>query len=826
MMDIWEGRKSMFRCKSPANPTRAHSLLALSLGLFHVQLISAASILTQHNDLSRSGANPNETILTTSNVSPSSFGKLFSLAIDGFTYAQPLYAPGVTLTNRGTHNVLYVATAHDSVYAFDADSGAQYWRVSLGTPVPSSVIGTENILVEVGIISTPMIDASSGTLYVTAKTYENGTQIFRLHALDIASGAEKFGGPVEVAASVSGSGFGSSGGRLTFYAPIENQRSAVTLVNGIVYLAFGSHEDNGPYHGWLLGYDAKTLGQVQVFNDTPNSGQAGIWMGGQGLVADASNHLYLITGNSTRTTENASADYGESFLKFVPSGTSLTVADYFKPNTYDVLNAQDADLGAAGAFLIPGTSYIAGGSKSGMLYLLDTNNMGKLNLASDQVVQEFQADNGLWGSPAFWNNTLYVWGESGSLRAYGFLGTHFNTTPSSRGAYVTPTGACSGSVSVSSNGTKSGTGIVWATAPAADPDHATVAGNLFALDAADLTHLLWSTQQNPSRDGYGNYAKFVAPTIANGKVYVGTDSGQVAVYGLLPSGQNLIADGTYTIVDQLSGMAIDDPAFSKLNSQVMDQWTINGGSNQKWQLTNLGNNVVELINAYSGKALEVAQSSTANGALVDQNPYAGTPSQQWKVVSVSGGTYELTNVLSGQALQVAGGSTSTGAQIDQAPYAASASQQWSFQLGAVATLIADGAYTIVNHLSGMAIDDPAFSTLNSEVMDQWTINGGSNQKWQLTNLGNNVIELINGYSGKALEVAQGSTASGALVDQNPYGGNPSQQWKVVSVASGVYELTNVHSGQALQIVGASTSAGAEIDQSPYAANASQQWSVK
>jgi hypothetical protein len=201
---------------------------------------------------------------------------------------------------------------------------------------------------------------------------------------------------------------------------------------------------------------------------------------------------------------------------------------------------------------------------------------------------------------------------------------------------------------------------------------------MFAFDAADLSHLLWSTLQNPSRDGYGNYAKFVAPTIANGKVYVGTDSGQVAVYGLLPgSSPYLIADGTYTIVNRLSGMAVDDPAFSTLNNQVMNQWTVNGGSNQKWQLTNLGNNVIELINAYSGKALEVAQGSTANGALVDQNPYGGNSSQQWKVVSVSSGVYELTNVHSGQALQVVGASTSAGAQIDQSPYAANAWQQWS-----------------------------------------------------------------------------------------------------------------------------------------------------
>jgi ribosomal silencing factor RsfS len=817
----------MFRSMSPARLTPACAILVLSVCLLPAQLTGAAAILTQHNDLSRSGANPNETILTTSNVTPSSFGKLFSLPIDGYTYAQPLYVPGVTIPNKGTHNVLYVATAHDSVYAFDADLGTLYWRVSLGTAVPSSVIGTDNIRVEVGIISTPVIDASRGTLYVVAKTYENGAQIFRLHALDIASGAEKLAGPVQLAASVGGSGVDSSGGRVSFSASQENQRAAVSLVNGIVYLAFASHEDNDPYHGWLLGYDASTLRQVQVFNVTPNSGEGGIWMGGQGLVADASNSLYLITGNSTRATENTSLDYGESFLKIVPSGNSLTVADYFKPNNYDHLNALDLDLGSTGALAIPGTSYIAGGSKSGMLYVVDTNNMGKLNTSSDQVIQEFQADNGFWGAPAFWNNTLYIWGVNQPLLAYKFSGGHFNTSASSRSAYAPPVGTTSGSISVSSSGTAAGTAIVWATAPAGDPDHVTVGGNMFAFDAADLSHLLWSTMQNPARDGYGNFAKFVAPTIANGKVYVGTDSGQVAVYGLLPGGSpNLIANGTYTIVNQLSGMVIDDPAFSRATNRVMNQWTINGGSNQKWTLINLGGNVIELINAFSGMALEVAQGSTVSGALVDQNPYSGNPAQQWKVVSVGSGVYELTNVHSGQALQVVGGSTSAGAQIDQSPYTGNAGQHWTFQVSAVANLIADGTYTIVNQLSGMAIDDPAFSKAANRVMNQWTINGGANQKWTLINLGGNVIELINAFSGMALEVAQGSTVSGALVDQNPYIGNPAQQWKVVSVGSGVYELTNVHSGQALQVIGGSTSAGAQIDQSPYAGSAWQQWSVK
>ena len=661
----------------------AFALLSGILVLTFVQPAcgQAINVLTQHNDLGRSGANTNETVLTTSNVNASAFGKLFSLPIDGFTYAQPLYASGINVPGQGARNVVYVATAHDSVYAFDADSGTQYWRVSLGTPVPSSVIGTPNIQVEVGIISTPVIDPGSGTIYVVAKTYEGSIQVFRLHALDLTTGAEKFGGPVQIAASVSGSGVMSSGGTIPFVASQENQRAALTLVNGVVYLAFASHEDHDPYHGWLLGYSAGTLQQVQVFNVTPNSGEGAIWMGGQGLAADAANNLYLITSNSTRSTENAALDYGESFLKLVPNGTSLSVGDYFKPNTYDSLNAGDRDLGSTGAFAIPGTSYIGGGSKGGVVYVVDTNNMGKLNTSSDQVVQEFQADNGLWGSPAFWNNTMYLWGVNEQLKAFTFSGGRFTTSPSSQGAYVTGTGETSGSVSVSSHGTTAGTGIVWATAPAGDPDHATVGGNLFAYDATNLSHLLWSTTQNPSRDSFGNYAKFCAPTVANGRVYVGTDSGQVAVYGLLQgggSGSPLIPNGTYNLTNRYSGMLIDDPGLSSKPSTVMIQWQANGGSNQAWVLTNLGNNVVSLVNASSGQALEVTGGSKGNSALVDQYPYHGNPWQQWQITSVGGGYYELTNVNSGQALDNDGQSKTAGTKIDQYPYHGNAWQQWSF----------------------------------------------------------------------------------------------------------------------------------------------------
>ena len=361
------------------------------------------SVLTQHNDNSRTGANLNETSLNTSNVNVSTFGKLFGMPVDGFVYAQPLYMPSVNLPNSGTHNVLFVATAHDSVYAFDADTGAQLWQKSLGTPVPSSVINTPNIQVEVGIISTPVIDPSTNTLYVVAKTYENSVQIFRLHALDILNqGAEKLGGPIQIAAQYPGSGVSNDGaGHVLFVAAKHNQRAALTLVNGVIYVAFASHEDYPPYHGWVLAYSAANLQQLATYNTTPNGGDGGIWMTGQGLVADSNNNVYCISGNSTRATENAVGDYGESFLKLGLSGNALSVLDFFKPHNYDALNAVDNDLGVGGAVAIPGTAYIVGGGKVGVLYLVNTNDMGQLQPTTDRVVQEFQADKGLIGSPVF-----------------------------------------------------------------------------------------------------------------------------------------------------------------------------------------------------------------------------------------------------------------------------------------------------------------------------------------------------------------------------------------------------------------------------------------
>jgi len=513
--------------------------LALGVGTVWAQV----SVLTQHNYNSRTGENLNETALNTANVNVTTFGKLFSIPVDGFIFAQPLYLPGVTLTTVGKHNVLVVATAHDSVYAFDADIGAQLWHKSLGTPVPSSVIPTGNIQIEVGIISTPVIDPSTNTLYVVAKTLESSVQIYRLHALDIVNGgAEKFGGPKLITARYPGSAQPNDGaGHVLFNADKENQRASLTLVNGVLYLAFTSYEDSTPYHGWVLAYNAATLAQLAAYNDTPNGMQGGIWMSGQGLIVDSNYNVYCITGNSAQATENSVGDFGESFLKLGLSGNTLSVLDYFKPHNYDALNAGDLDLGSGGPLAIPGTAYIVGGGKQGLLYLVNTNDMGKLEPTTDRVVQEFQADGGLYGGPIFWNNraapTLYIWGVNDSLKAftYNVSTGKFNTPFVAESSVKTPnSGDGNGALSVSANHSVAGTGIVWATVPLADPSGSTVRGKLYAFDATNVSKELWSSAQYATRDDYGNFAKFVPPTVVNGKVYVATDSYRVCVYGLNP----------------------------------------------------------------------------------------------------------------------------------------------------------------------------------------------------------------------------------------------------------------------------------------------------
>jgi len=524
-----------------------HSFLTAALALGLLSLIpqpssAQVSVLTQHNDNSRTGANLSEVTLNARNVSPATFGKLFTLPADGFVFAQPLFVPGVPIAGQGAHNVLYVATAHDSLYAYDADDGTLLWHTSLGVPVPSSVINTDNILVEVGIISTPVVDPSNNTIYVVSKSYENGSQIFRLHGLDIRTGSEQPHSPIVISAQVNGTGDGNDGlGHVPFITSKENQRTAITLSNGVLYLAFASYDDIDPYHGWVLAYSETNLQQLAAYNVTPNGGRGGVWMGGQGLTVDSSGFVYLISGNSTASEDRSAQDFGESFVKLALSGNLLSEVDYFKPRNYDVLNVLDADLGSGGCILIPGTNLLVGGGKQGYMYVVNSANMGQLNLSGDNIVQEWQAEVGLLGSPIYWNTStpeLFVWGHDDTLYAYRFNPSSniFSTTASSRGTLQSASGTGCIGLSVSSNDSVANSGVVWASVPESSPDTATVPGTLYAFDASDVTRLLWSSKQNSSRDSFGNFAKFVPPTVANGRVYLATDSQQVCVYGPLATG--------------------------------------------------------------------------------------------------------------------------------------------------------------------------------------------------------------------------------------------------------------------------------------------------
>jgi len=416
-------------------------LIALSSAVLPVR--AQVNILTQHNDNARTGANLSETILNTSNVNVNSFGKLFSYSVSGDVLAQPLYVSGLSIAG-GTHNVLYVATMNDRIYAFDADSNTQLWSVNYAispeTPVPiTNIVGsnTLNIHNNVGIEGTPVIDLATNTMYFVARTINGSTYFQRLHAIDILTGAEKFGGPVTITASVSGTGNGSSGGTLAFDPKMENQRPGLALANGKVVITWAGHEDKEPWHGWVIAYNASTLAQVSHYCPSPNSHGCGFWNAGQAPAVDASGNVYMMTGNGSY---DGVTEFSNSFLKFTSSGSGLSFVDWFTPdgsgsgtNTGDNPTNEDAhdlDLAAAGVILIPGTSDVFGGGKLGKLYLVDTGNMGHEVSGNTQIIQNFQGVavnstcgyNHIHGAPVYWNSptngpTIYVWGENDSGRA-------------------------------------------------------------------------------------------------------------------------------------------------------------------------------------------------------------------------------------------------------------------------------------------------------------------------------------------------------------------------------------------------------------------------
>jgi hypothetical protein len=515
-----------------------------------VYISNYAGTFTYHNDNLRTGQNNNETVLTPANVNQSQFGKLFSSPIDGIAFASPLYVPGVSLPGQGSHNVVYVATEHDSVYAFDADglSNNPLWQISfLGngvTTIPCVDTGEcGDIPVEIGITGTPVIDPSTGTMYVVVNTKENGTSYFqRLHALDITTGAEKFGGPVVLSGSVPGTGDGSNGTTVPFDPLRECQRPGLLLSNGVIYIAFGSHGDQHPWHGWVLGYNAANLQQAMIYNVSPNSYGGGVWQSGGGLATDATGDLYFTTSNGPFDVNTGGVDYGDSVEKITPSGG---VVGYFTPFDQQNMSDSNLDLGAAGPVLLvdqPSSPYpheLITAGKGGTIYVINRDNLGGYNPNNNnQIIQSIPGafPNGSQGignfsQPVYFNGYVYFAAVNDHLKVFQLTNGLLSTSPTSQSSEVYRVRG--GSFAVSAN---AGAGaILWAVqnnGTSADNDTG-APGILYAYDATNLNTEFYNSSQAGTRDTFDLAAKFMIPVVANGKVFVAGQT-EFIVYGLLP----------------------------------------------------------------------------------------------------------------------------------------------------------------------------------------------------------------------------------------------------------------------------------------------------
>jgi outer membrane protein assembly factor BamB len=781
-------------------------------GLFAAMILACphpaaaqVNVMTQHNDNYRDGVNAAETTLTPANVNVNQFGMLFKVAVDDQVFAQPLVMSNVSIAG-GVHTVLYVATANNSVYAFDANSGTQYWHVNFGTPMSMSVAkwSCKDVLGSAGIMSTPVI--TNNSLYVVAQTYENGVSAHSLHALNLSTGADRPGSPATIQAP-------------DFSSYDELQRPGLLSANGNIYFSFASHCDEGSWKGLTMAYNAATLAQIGVFNASPSDNGNGIWESGNGDAADPAGNIYWVTGNGGWDGET---NFSETMLKASPD---LALEDWHTPSDYASLDTGDVDLTASGPLLLRGTNLLVAGGKDGVLRLVNTSDMGHLGDAT--AAQNFQATSSHIHSMTFFNSTLYLWGQADYLRAYDFNGSTFDTTPSYQGT-LQAIGHPGGSLSISANGASNG--ILWAATNTQGDGgsgawHASEPGILYAYNLYTMAQI-WSNEQNPTRDDCNFYAKFTDPTIANGRVYLAsfgnaqTNSGQVCVYGLLTSGTApstgtiFIPNGTYSIASVLDSEAIYDPGSGAIQQEPATYL-----QNQLWTVTNLGNNVVTLGNVATGEVLEVPGGTNTKSTPLDQAVYQGNAWQQWVVTPLVGGNFELTNLATGQAVDIDGGKNAPNTLIDQYPYDGTPWQQWQFS----PVSIPNGTYLITSVNDGQAIDDPGSSKQSGTVMQQYPVNNGANQHWAVANLGNGVITLTNVASGLALDVQGPALGNSTPLDQHANQGNAWQQWVVTPLSGNAFELTSKYSGEAVDVVGGSKAAKAALDQYPYQGRAWQQW---
>lgn len=514
------------------------------------------SVTTQHNDIARTGWNNSEITLTQANVRPGSFGKIFTRYADDKIYGQPLVALHVNIPTVGYKNILYVVTQKNTVYAYDADAAnasSPYWQLNL-TPQDNRPLkiadlyrcsrqenkSTDNI----GIVSTPVIDSATGTIYILAKSYDTVLNQAKqyLHALDISTGAEKPNSPVLISASVPGTGLGSVNGTLAFDALRENQRCGLLLINNLIVICWGSHCDWDPYHGWVMGYDKTTMQQKVVYCDTPDGHAGGIWMSGGGPAADSDGNIYFASGDGSSGINNDASNpinRGQSAVKLKATDTGFVMKDFFTPFNYLYLDTSNGDM-TSQFMLVPGAHVGLCVDKYGQVYVVNTDSMGKFNNTLNSIVNDFSLNPGLsvHSSLSFYGGTkkeyAYIWPGATALKAIPYSRAQGRFYPDSiiNSEALIYNGIFGAFTSVSSNGAADSTAILWAShVPSGEYKTQTKPGMISAYAADDVNTELWNSNISPG-DSLGSYAKFVCPTIANGKLYVATPNNQVVVYGL------------------------------------------------------------------------------------------------------------------------------------------------------------------------------------------------------------------------------------------------------------------------------------------------------
>jgi len=504
----------------------------------------AGDIVTFHNDNARTGQNLNETILTPSNVKSSGFGKLFTMPVDGKIDGEPLYLSAVSIPGSGTRNVLYAATENDSVYAFDADNGAQLWQVSVlkTGETASDPVNCDLISPQIGITATPVIDRKSGpngTIYVVAMTKDAAGHYFqRIHALDITTGSEEFGGPTTIDARYPGTGEDSHNGYVEFAAKQYAERAALLLLNGVVYTGWTSHCDHTPYTGWVIGYSESTLKRANVLNLTPNGGRGSIWQAASGLASDGTNIFFLNANGTFDTTLNSNGfpsqgDYGNCFMKLSTTDNKLRVADYFTMYNTVQESEQDLDIGSGGALVLPPLKdkqnkmwdLAIGAGKDGNIYIVNRDDMGKFNPSNDNAIYQ-EIDGALPGGfhsmSAYFNGSMYYAPEGYNLLRFKFSNAKLGATPASRTSTIFPRPGTTPSISANN----AQNAILWAIRHT-DPNDI-----LYAYDATNLQEELYNSTQAGNRDQFGAASHFGTPLVVNGKVYLGTRT-NVTAFGLL-----------------------------------------------------------------------------------------------------------------------------------------------------------------------------------------------------------------------------------------------------------------------------------------------------